>query len=258
MSITSVSTILNAQGDLPDEVLLGRMVLFTITDEPTPRAQLEQWFREIGLDERLLPPEIKPIDAFKKATSDAKNKYDLSGGRTAIVLCRDVASTPDYVKRQITREVKDARARQLSYSKAIDCTFYRAKTVPNPNGAGTVTDKGSERVHIRIDPTDLDPEELLEVQQIGREIESRYMQYYMNLDGNRLRAVIRDYLKFLNAIELKGGVYFVHVSRSAELLKLQTLVSLDPREWPGSGSRMATGLQVPWLGGFPRGQGVRS
>lgn len=210
-------------GDLPDDVLLGRIVLFTITDQQITRTQLERWFLAENLNTNLLPADIKPIDAFKKATSEAKNRYTLPNGQEAVVLCRDVASNNEYVRRQITREVKDSKARTLSYSKAIDCTFYRAKYVKLPSGA-TQAQRGSERVHIKVDPTGLDPTELTEVQKIANEIQARYLTYYDHLDGNRLRAVVRDYMKHLNAIELKGGVYFIHVSHSDELARLQTVV----------------------------------
>ena len=222
--IKSVADILNENGDLDDSVLLGKLVLFTITDEKITRQVLESRFLALGLDTDMLPPEIKPIDAFKKATSEAKEKYPLPGDRQAIVLCRDVNSTTEYVRRQITREVKDARARTLSYSKAIDCTFYRARTVTDQNGRQRVQ-KGSERVQIKIDPTNLDAAELAAVKQIAKNIEDRYSEYYSHLDGNRLRATVRDYLKHLNAIEIKGGVYFVHINHSDELNRLSTLVS---------------------------------
>lgn len=219
---TKIDQIL-VDGDLPDDVLLGRIVLFTITDQPVTRQQLEQWFIAENLNTALLPPEIKPVDAFKKATSEAKEKYSLPNGQEAVVLCRDVTSTPEFVRRQITREVKDSRARTLSYSKAIDCTFYRAKLVKLANGTSQ-TQRGSERVHIKVDPTGLGSAELQAVQDIATKIQARYTRYYNHLDGNRLRAVVRDYMKHLNAIELKGGVYFIHVAHSDELARLRTVV----------------------------------
>lgn len=223
MALTSAADILD-NGDLPDSVLLGRIVMFTVTDEAITQPQLAQWFTDLSLNRALLPADIKPIDAFKKATSEAKAKYPLPGGKEAVVLCRDVTSNNEYVRRQITREVRDAKAKTLAYAKAIDCTFYRGKLAPNANGPGSSVVKGSERVHLNINPNDLDPTELGEVQKIVTEIQARYKKYYDNLDGNRLRAVVRDYLKHLNAIELKGGVYFIHVSHSDELSRLQTLV----------------------------------
>lgn len=214
-------------GDLPEEILLGRLVLFTITDEPTRRDQLVAWFDELGLNKDLLPAEIKPIDAFKKATSEAKDKYELPTGETAVVLCRDVDSNPAYIKRQITREVRNTRQQQLSYNRAIECTFYRGQSGSTTDANGNATSRvrrGSERFHIRVDKAGLTEGELRAVQDIARGIKARYEHYYDHFDGNRLRATVRDYIKYLNAVEIKAGCYFVHVSRSAELRALQTLV----------------------------------
>jgi hypothetical protein len=225
----SVTDFLNENGDLPDEALLGRLVLFTITDEPTPRASLVQWFTDLGLNHDLLPSEIKPVDAFKKATSESKDKYTLPSGEECVVLCRDVETTAGYIKRQITREVREPgqKGKQLSYSRAIECTFYRGRSAQVTDANGKTTKamvRGTERVHIRVDKTGLSDGELTAVQDIARSLVARYEGYYDNLDGNRLRATVRAYLKYLNALEIKAGAYFVHVSKSAELAALQTLV----------------------------------
>lgn len=231
-TIHSAKDILNSDGDLPDDVLLGRIVLFKITDEAIGRSDLVQWFGELNLDLALLPPEIKPIDAFKKATSEAKAKYDIGNGQTVEILCRDVVENSEYVKRQITREVKDRKAVQLDYTRAIDCVFYRARSektkVTDANGkTSTVsqTVKGTERLRVTVNRPVIAPEEWPVMDAIAGEIQTRYQRYYAFLDGNRLRAVVRDYLNHLSAIELKGGVYFIHVSHSDELKRLQTLVS---------------------------------
>ena len=220
----SVQDILTDAGDLPNDVLLGRLVLFTITDEPTPRAKLAADFAELELDESMLPSEIRPLDAFKKATAEAKDKYTLPTGETCEVLRREVEQTPAYVKQQITREVRDARKQTLSYTKAIECTFYRG-TARTVDGVRSVP-KGSERVNVRVTRDGLTPEEVNAVQDIARGIVARYKNYYDNLDGNRLRATVRNYLKGpLDAIEIKAGCYFVHASKADELARLDELVS---------------------------------
>lgn len=209
---------LDSTGNLPADALLGRIVLFTIADQQTKRDDLVQWFDDLGLNPALLPAEIKPVDAFKKATSEAKEEYELGNGRTAAVLCREVSSTSEYIMRQITREVRDGSRRRLAYSKAIECVFYRARAE-----AGKLV-RGTERVRITIDPDGVGPAERDKVREIANEIETRYQRYANFLDGNKLRAVVREYLKYLNAIEIKGGVYFVHANRQKELDSLRTLV----------------------------------
>jgi hypothetical protein len=222
--VTTSSKLSNilVDGDLPDDVLLGRLVLFKISIPShltLTRDDLEKRFVAAGLNTALLPPEIKPSDAFKKATSEAKDSYLLPDGTTAEVLCRDVAATKEYIRRQITREVRDTAKVQLRYARAITCTFWRPKT---EKGKPVY---GSERMQLQIDRADLDPVEFAEMDKVRNEIERRYFHYAKGLDSNRVRHTVRQYLLHLNAIEIKGGVYFIHVSKSAELAALQATIN---------------------------------
>lgn len=202
-------------GDLPADVMLGRIVLFTITDEPVAHADLEQWFTDLDLDKAKMPAPIRELDAFKKATSEVnKGSYPLTRERTAHLLCREVASTPDLVKRQITREVKDSKRKRLSYSGAIDATFYR------PSQPG-----GRPAIKLLVQSGNVEFEEMEHLERLQTQIENSYVRYRDYHDGQKLRALVRGYLKHLNAIELKGGVYFIHVSRDVELGNLTELVN---------------------------------
>lgn len=206
---------LDDTGDLPTDVLLGRIVLFTITDEPVAHADLETWFEDLDLDKSLMPRPIRELDAFKKATSELnRGTYPLTRNRTAHLLCRDVASTGDYVKRQITREVKDSKRKRLSYSAAIDTTFYR------PTDAGK-----APAIKLLVQQGNVEYEEVEHLQALAEQIEESYLRYRDFHDGQKLRGVIRSYLKHLNAIELKGGVYFIHSSRDEELSAVTELVN---------------------------------
>lgn len=210
---SALAQYLNDVGDLPSDVLLGRIVLFKITDEGVARDDLIQWFDELQLNKDLLPPDIKAIDAFLKATTEAKESYPLTDTKIAHVLCRDVASTPEYVRRQITREIRDGRAKALSYASGITATFYR--------GVGS-----KARLDLRLNTAELEPNERRHMEQVAAAIGERFDRYYRLLDGNKLRAVVRNYLKGpLNAIEIKGGVYFVHATRDDELTRLTELVN---------------------------------
>lgn len=202
--------------DLPADALLGRIVLFTITDEPVSLADLTKWFEDADLNPAYLPPPNKALDAFKKATSDTKNNYPMTKERSAQVLCRDVTQTPDYVRRQITREIRDARNKRLSYVDAITCTFYR------PTDA---SDQNTARINIQTNLQFLEEAEAGPIKEIAREIYGRYVRHFDYLDGMKLRATVRGYLKSLNCIEIKGGVYFVHSSRDEELAALASVVS---------------------------------
>lgn len=216
---------LTEAGELPDDILLGRIVLFTVTDERTLYSDVVDWFDELDLNKAMLPVENKAVDSFRKATSDVnKRTYPLANGREASLLCRDVTTNENYVRRQITREIRDSKKKKLSYVEAITCTFYRA-----------TGRKGSERLHIQVRHENLTLAEHPVIDELAKELQESFVSYYKYLDGNKIRATVRKYLKHLNAIELKGGVYFVHISRAEELQKLAEFVGRL-----GGGCYMAT------------------
>lgn len=211
---SALRSVIDDLNDLPLDALLGRIVLFTITDEPVAHSDLERWFSDLGLDDKYLPAQGKSLDAFKKATSDTKDSYPMKRQRTGQLLCRDVTSTGEFVRRQITREIKDGGKKRLAYDEAITCTFYRPPA----------DRQDAAQLRIVVNDQVLEDEELKIVQLVAQSIKVRYDRYYQYLDGQKLRACIRGYLKKLNAIEIKGGVYFVHASRDDELNRLAELV----------------------------------
>lgn len=203
--------------ELPPELVLGRLVLNTISEEKVRRDDLVRWFDELDLDESFLPMENKAVDAFKKAVSDTKDSYPLSRGREAHLIPRDVASNTDYIQRQITREIQDGGVKKLTYDEGITVTFYRAL-----RGA----DQSSARLEVTPNLTRLPTSEHPYIQQAAKDVYTRYDSYLNYCDSQKVRAMVRGYLRRkLNAIEVKGGVYFVHCSRDDELGRLAELVN---------------------------------
>lgn len=232
MTITSSSSLreyVDAFDDLPPDLLLGRIVFYTISDNQVSREALVKKFQELGLDEKYLPTTNKYQHAFEKATSDMNGKsYPLAGERTAHILCRNVSHSRDQTTRQITREIQDSKARKLAYGEVISVVFYRPSDPANQSTA---------KLRIRINPDDLELDEKEHVQAIARDIKAQYDRYYDFLDGQKIRAMVRNYLRHLNSIEIKGGVYFIHANRDEELARLRELVN-----WLGGGCFME---QIP-------------
>lgn len=218
---SEIKEYLDSTGTMPEDALIGRIVLFTISDEPIAQQDISDWFDELRLNPTLLPPPIKAVDAYKKATSLIDGQeYDLGGGLTATLLCRDVASPNQYIVRHVMREVRDSKNRVLTYDKVIEATFYRPVI-----GKDGRAQRGTERFRLTVINDDLRPGERGRMDATILKIEDSYKRYHGYLDGQKLRAVIRSYLKYLNAIEIKGGVYFINSNRVPELTQLQTLVS---------------------------------
>ena len=87
----SLTTYLDKHGDLPGDILLGRIVLFTISDEPVKRDDIIKWFKSLNLNPDFVPPENKAQHAFEKATSETKDVYPMTKGREGHLMCRDVS-----------------------------------------------------------------------------------------------------------------------------------------------------------------------
>jgi len=212
---TSMREYLEQVDDLPTDVLLGRIVLFTITDHGVPCQQVFDAIDDLDLDSIPRPLENKRLDAFKKATSEVKDSYPMSKGRTGHLLCRDVTATADYVRRQITREIKDGGKKRLSYDPAIEFTFHKPTNAADQSGARLVG---------KVNTNVIEEAERDYITAIANLVTANYNRYFETFDGMKIRGWVRAYLKKLNAVEIKGGVYFVGVSRDEELGRLAEFV----------------------------------
>lgn len=217
--MSTLKKYLDDSGDLPADVLLGHVVLFTINDGEYRHDEVTQWFDELMLNPSFVPESNKAVDAYKKATSEGDEfDYDLPDGTTAHVLVRDVASDASAIVRHLVRELKDSKRRRLAYGKIGEAMFYR------PSVTNGKTQPGSERFRLTVDNDQLAKNERAAMQVLVEKITKAYERYSQFMDGMKVRAMIRDYVKHLNSVALKPGVYFVHVTRRDELERLRTLV----------------------------------
>jgi hypothetical protein len=206
--------------ELPEDMLLGRLVMFTISETGVLRSDMERWFDELGMNTRFLPAEPRKVDAFKKATQEInEHEYPLADGTTAVLLTRKVATNREELMRGVVREIRDSKYKKLSHAIAITTTFYKPKLL---NGSPV---QGSERVRLTRINDDLRPEEIPHIDAALHQMRDRYDHHCQFMDANKVRDVVRRYLKYLNALEVKGGVYFVNQNRTSELVKLQDMVS---------------------------------
>lgn len=230
MGISPVKKYLDQAGDLPADVLLGHLVLFRITDGDYNRDDIDAWFTELRLNPGFVPVPGKAIDAYKKATSQGDDfDYDLPDGTVAHVLVRDVVADSKVVTRHLVREIRDAKRRRLAYGPIGEATFFRPKT---SNG---IVIPGSERFLLNVDHTQLVADERGPMQSLVDKISGSYDRFLAYCDGDKARAMVRDYVKYLNGAMLKDGIYFVHITRKDELDRLSEVVSRL-----GNGCRMDT------------------
>jgi len=207
-------------GELPQDVVLGHLVLYTISNELISEDDLAKWFDTLALNPRMLPPPLNASDAFRKATSEVdKFEYILPDGLTATILIRSVKVDKEVIVRHMVREIRNAKRQRLSFNTVAVLKFFKAARRNHK------TQAGSERILMTIETPDLVPGERATIQELVDKIDELYVLYADHHDGDKLRSTVRNYLLYLNAIEVKSGTYFVHSTRTTELQKLSTLVS---------------------------------
>lgn len=234
---------------LPAESFVGSLVWYSITgnveygsDKKRIQVpvrimhdQLEAWFQELGLDTKFLPPTIKQVDAFRRASSAARSEWEIGDGKHGRLRVEEIDVQDEYVLRHVMRDITDSRGQIQVSAHVGSLQFFRgARTAAgkrptaqklNPSILHTLREVGLDGKETgRTFP--LDRDDRRRVDTFIKDIEQKFTDMSATLHSDRIRAMIRDYVVSLNAIQCKqgGGVYFVHVSKQDVLDKLEALV----------------------------------
>jgi hypothetical protein len=222
--------------------LLGHLVLYSVFDGRVRREDLERWFMELGMDSALLPPPIRPVDAFEKITGrdGVRRTYPLDGqrpvlpsgklkrrpangsGREATLMVRHVRRDPRQIVRHLVREVRDESATKLTYdSRLAEMVFVRDTSNTAGPGAGS----------LRVEPANtaiakLPEDEQATVRDMLAEFRETFDHRCTFYTADRLRTLIRSTVENWGALRVRptGGVYFVHRDHGQELAALRELV----------------------------------
>lgn len=228
-----------------DAPLLGHMVLYSVFDGDVTRDDLERWFRELDLDEKLLPPPLRQVDAFERVTGPdgvrvtyplddpratgpaykrgRRRRNELGKAKAATLMVRPVRRDSGSIVRHVIREVRNEERSSLKYdSRLAVCTFHRDSNAGSADGAGALQ---IEPNHAAI--TKLPEDEQTTVHEMLAAIEDSYHHRCTYLTSDKLRSLIRRYVEDLDAIRVRptGGVYFVQRQHSPTLAALRTLVA---------------------------------
>lgn len=234
-AVTNLAQYKDRLAGLPQDRFVGSILWFSIAGTVTytngkrenlpvriTHDQLAKWFDELDLDPAYLPPKIKAVDAFRRATTESQREYpvDPKKGITATLMIREVTYDNEQVVRHVVKEVRDPQGQKLDYQPHM-------ATLKFMRGGRTAKGKrpGGEAFKHSI-LTNVQGNDRKQVEALVENAVERYRDLSTNLHADAIRAVIRNYLTSLNAISVKpsGGVYFVHMSRQATVDSLQQLV----------------------------------
>lgn len=214
-SPSALRTYITEAGKLPDDALLGHLAWFSVFDATYSLAQVTSIIEAGGLDPTFTPLPVEPVDAYRRATSETTGAtYNLTRGKarvSASLLVRELASDAHTITRALVREIRDESNKRLAYDTVATLTFYRASV------RGGLKVAGSERINVHLDAGAYSTDEQAPLREAAAAILERYDTYRAHIDGQRLRRWLRAYLAHLNAVAIRAGLYFVHVSRAGEL-----------------------------------------
>ncbi|MFF9483046.1 DUF6744 family protein [Streptomyces sp. NPDC014733] len=228
--------------DTGDTPLLGHLVLYSIFDGDVTRDDLEKAFRELGLEEDLLPPPLREVDAFERVTGPdgVRVSYPLDDPRAtgpasrhgrrrgrqpvdaATLMIRPVRRDGEQIIRHVVREVRDEKASSLTYdTRLATCTFRRASSAGSPEGAGTLDISPNNAAIARLPEAEQET-----VREMLDAVGDTFRRRCTFLTSDKLRSVLRRYVEYLDGIKVRptGGVYFVHRRHAETLRALRDLV----------------------------------
>jgi hypothetical protein len=181
--------------DMQKMPILGALTWFNLCDVDITKGDLEMLFNKFNIPEEFLPRDIKPENAFKRATTmlntQWKNKSQPTDkdGIFYTFLVRNVNSTMDRIVRHVIAEIRDANNEKLDF-KHIGSFVYKHNTC----AMETTINPGMESMA-----------------DILSEAETTFaskLQYYEN---GHIREIVLDLLNSTQPVNVRptGGVFFV-------------------------------------------------
>jgi hypothetical protein len=229
--------------------LLGYLVLYSIFDGRVKHSDLQQWVRELGLDPKMIPTPVRPLNAFKRVTGTGVNgvrkTYTLgepnadpadrdqqrSRGQATLMI-REVFHDRTRIVKRIVREEASERT-GLDYNPHLaEVTFVRDRSSRADPGAGTLEVLPDELAIAQLPPPEQD-----HVREMLAEIHTTYRELCLFLPGDKLRSMVHDAIEDLGATRVRptGGVYFVprrHADTVAALRELISRFGSGSELWP--------------------------
>lgn len=175
--------------DLDPSLLLGHLLFLAMDEVKIHKDDLGQLFKKHQLSSGFLPDEIKPHDAYRRATGKAQKPVDVTiNGKTerARLLVRETKKDDNVVVRNLVRELIDEKNADTNYVTVGRMTF----------------DRKSEQLNISWDSNylgEFDYKNLLE------EIQTLYIEWTEYHTKETVRNILNRVIKSMNPISIMNG-----------------------------------------------------
>jgi len=194
--------------------VLGHLLWFTIYESLSVTAQdLIAAFQAAGVSGKYLPGQVKPCDAFRRATSAAEKRRVMgrSGGTYRNLLVAEVRADRDEVERHLILQEVDADNRELWHVTAARFVL------------------GRKSGDLRVEELHSGPEVVEAVELVRR----CYRDALGHYKARHLRDILARMLWAVRATAVRpsGGVYFVPIDHGAEVQAMRSLLRALKQEF---------------------------
>lgn len=187
--------------------LIGHLVWYSVSECLIDRTTLRSYLKRVGLDEGYMPMEIRPSDAFRKATKLLEQKLAPTADPNirCNYLVREMPVTKDEIERRLVVETVDSENRRLDYNPKAATFILEKKTWAFSYYAATY-----------------------ELEKVCRQVASDFEIFKTHHDSRAIRSMIYSMLANMAPINVRpsGGVYFIPIQYRLELEKMVSFVRL--------------------------------
>ncbi len=228
MSITNTQAVApytQAIQNLPQEAFLGSLLYFSISQADVNLENARRDLTAAGLSTETLRKNLRPVDAFKKASKRFEKKFATRDGIRSELMVRSVGEDGEQSFRHLVLEravVQAGKKRRVFYEKVGELTFTRGVKKD-----GEYHDHG---VDCRRTTAHLGDALTAEEDQWLTEQLATFQDHYDHLlhymDSHAVRTFVREYIYALSGTCVKesGGLYFIKQDHAVEVQKLASWV----------------------------------
>lgn len=227
VSQAPLSNYTQAIDDLPTEAFLGALLFFSISQADVNLVNARRDLAAAQLDDSKLRKNLRPVDAFRKATKEFEKKFRAVNDVRSELMVRRVGEDGEQAYRHLILERASYQAgkkRRVFYEKVGEITFTRGV---KDKKTGEYKDHG---VEVRRTTDHLSQSLTVEEDQWLTEklltFEDRYDHLLNYMDSHAVRTFVREYIYNLGGTCVKesGGLYFVQQTHVDEINRLAAWV----------------------------------
>ena len=222
-TVAPMSNYVDAIKNLPQDAFLGSLLFFSISQADVNLDNARRDLAAANLSTKTLRKNLRPIDAFKKATNEFKKKFPEHDDVRSELMVRPVGEDGEQSYRHLILErtaMQKGKRRRLVYDKVAEITFTRG-TKDRSTGEYSGHSVEATRMTDALVYNLTNEEDQWLTEKLVT-FEDRYDHLLRYMDSHAVRTFVREYIYDLSGICVKesGGLYFVKQDHADEVSRL--------------------------------------